>query len=58
MLFVCLIEPYGWSNLPYYVRLQTKTETKPILEINVGANLVFALLTTIVCEPMTEDKRF
>ena len=30
MLFVWLIEPY--------VHLQTKTETKPILEISVGAN--------------------
>jgi hypothetical protein len=45
-----LVEPY--------VRLQTRTETKPILEINVGANLMFALLTTIVCELMTEGKRF
>jgi hypothetical protein len=50
LLFVWLVEPY--------VRLQTKTETKPILEINVGANLMFALLTAIVCEPMTEGKRF
>jgi len=50
LLSVWLVEPY--------VRIQTKTETKPILEINVGANLMFALLTTIVCEPMTEGKRF
>ena len=35
--------------------LQTKTETKPILEIKEGANLMFALVTTIVC---SENKRF
>jgi len=50
VLFVWLVKPY--------VSPQTKTETKPILENNVGANLMFALLTTIVCEPMTEGKRF
>jgi len=50
LLFVWLGEPY--------VRFQTKTETKPTLEINIGENLMFALRTTNVCEPMTEGKRF
>jgi hypothetical protein len=31
-----------------------KTETQQMSETNVGANLMFALRTIIVCEPMSE----
>ena len=40
LLFVWLVESY--------VRLQTKTETKPMLENNVGANL-------ILCSPSEQQ---
>jgi hypothetical protein len=47
--------PFFWL-VESYVRLQTKTETKPMLEINVGANLMFALRTKTGIKPMFENE--
>ena len=43
----CRGEPYG--------RHRTKTGIKPMSKNNVGANLVFAQRSTIVCEPMSDS---
>ena len=39
-------------------KIAGQTETRPMRKTNAGASLMFALRTTIVCEPMTEGKRF
>ena len=42
---------FGPERYQTYVRLQTKTETKPMLEINVGANIRFdPTLVLLICK--------
>ena len=35
-------------------KIEGQTETRPMRKTNAGANLMLALRTTIVCDPMSE----